>query len=50
MAHSAKLSVVTAELENAGKLIEDHLRADASRVPDLDVALVSTGGVLWFQK
>ncbi|KIM34387.1 hypothetical protein M408DRAFT_94881 [Serendipita vermifera MAFF 305830] len=44
MALSTKLSVVTAELENAGKIIEDHLRADASRVPDLDVALVSTGG------
>jgi hypothetical protein len=40
----AKLSVVTVELENAGKIIEEHLRADATRVPDLDVALVSTGG------
>jgi hypothetical protein len=44
-----KLSVVTAELENAGKIIEEHLRTDASRVPDLDVALVSTGGWAYLQ-
>jgi len=44
MAHQTKLSVATAELENAGKIIEEHMRADASRVPDLDVALVTTGG------
>jgi hypothetical protein len=49
MAPQTKLSVVTAELENAGKIIEEHLRADASRVPDLDVALVSTGGWAYLQ-
>ena len=49
MPSQTKLSVVTTELENAGKIIEEHLRADASRVPDLDVALVSTGGWAYLQ-
>ncbi|KAG8827238.1 hypothetical protein FRC19_004757 [Serendipita sp. 401] len=43
---STKLSasVPIADLESAGKVINEHIKADASRVPELDVALVATGG------
>lgn len=40
--HSASASL--AQLEIAAKLISDNLQADASRVPDLDVALGIGGG------
>jgi hypothetical protein len=45
---SASSQVV--ELENAGKVIKEHLQADASRVPELDVALIGTGGILHFSR
>ena len=43
-------SVPIAELETAGKVIREHIQADATRVPDLDVALGIVAGkpaLLW---
>lgn len=37
-----------AQLEIAGKLISENLQADATRVPELDVALVTGGGAHLF--
>lgn len=31
------------DLENAGRVIKEHLQADAARVPELDVALATSG-------
>jgi len=40
------MKLSTTELENAAKIIEEQLRSDCSRIPDLDVALISSGGKL----